>query len=243
MPQIGALIRKLESIGELADEEREALAAIPVRIENLAADQDAVREGDVPSECCLLIDGFMHRYKLLSGGTRQILAVHTPGDIPDLLSLHIDVMDHGLAALVPSKVGFIAHNALRRVIRDFPAVGDLLWRDTLIDAAIFRAWMVGLGRRSARGHLAHLLCELFTRLRAIGRTAHDACSLPLTQAELGDALGLSTVHVNRTLQSLRSEGLIELHSSRLTILDWERLRKVADFDPTYLNLRNAELAA
>jgi CRP-like cAMP-binding protein len=238
-----ALIRKLESIGELSDDDRQAIAALPLRVKSLRMDEDAVRDGDVPSECCLLIDGFMHRYKVLPDGKRQILAFHTPGDIPDLQSLHLTTMDHSLAATISSHVAFIPHDAIRKLIRRAPKTGDLLWRDTLIDAAIFRAWIVGLGQRSARGHLAHLMCEMFLRLKAIGLADGNTCKLPLTQGDLGDALGLSTVHVNRTLQELRGEGLIEFHGGRLKILDWPLLKQAAQFDPTYLQLRDARLAA
>lgn len=231
------LIRKLDSIAELTDEDRQTLAALPLQIRDLQADEDATRDGDVPRTCCLLIEGFMHRYKLLPDGKRQILAFHTPGDIPDLQSLGLNVMDHSMAALVPCKVGHISHDNLRAAMRRSPGVAEALWRDTLIDAAIFRAWITALGQRSAYGHMAHLLCELFTRLRAVGMTSEDACKLPITQAELGDALGLSTVHVNRTLMELRGGGLITLDKGRLTILNWNGLAAAAQFDPTYLHLR------
>jgi CRP-like cAMP-binding protein len=237
------LIRKLESIGVLSEQDREALASLPVQVRHLEADEDVVREGDVPSVCCLLLDGFMHRYKVLPDGKRQLLALHTPGDIPDLQSLMLRHLDHSLAASVPSTAGFIPHEALRDLMQRFPTLAELLWRDTLIDAAIFRAWIVALGQRSALSHMAHLLCEVFTRLRAVGLTQDHACSLPFTQTELGDACGLSAVHVNRTLQELRGEGLIEFHHGRLTILDWARLQEVAQFDPAYLHLRDPARAA
>src|SRR3954464_10115846 len=164
------LIRKLESIGALSEQDREAIASLPVQVRDLDADEDVVREGDVPSACCLLLDGFMHRYKVLPDGKRQILALHTPGDMPDLQSLFLRHLDHSLAASVPSQAGFIPHEALRALMRAHPTVADLFWRDTLIDAAIFREWIVALGQRSALSHLAHLLCEVFTRLRAVGLT-------------------------------------------------------------------------
>src|SRR5215210_1247256 len=237
------LIRKLESIGALSEQDREALASLPVEVRTLRADEDVVREGDVPSVCCLLVDGFMHRYKVLPDGKRQILAIHTPGDVPDLQSLFLRRLDHSLAASVPSTAGFIPHEALRALMQRFPTVTELFWRDTLIDAAIFCEWIVAMGQRPARSHLAHLLCEVFTRLRAVGLTQDHACSLPLTQEELGDACGLSTVHVNRTLQELRGDGLFELHHGRLTILDWRRLKEEAQFDPAYLHLRESKRAA
>jgi CRP-like cAMP-binding protein len=120
----------------------------------LQPDEDAVREGETPRECCLLVEGMMHRYKLLPNGKRQILAFHTPGDVPDLQSLALNVMDHSLAALVGCKVGFTAHDSLRAFMRRSPGIAEALWRDTLIVAAIFRAWIIGIGQRSAHDHMA-----------------------------------------------------------------------------------------
>jgi CRP-like cAMP-binding protein len=149
-------------------------------------------------------------------------------------------MDHSLATLAPSSLAFIQHNDLRTLMRSHPRLGDLLWRDTLIDAAIFRQWMVGLGRREAYGRIAHLLCELLVRLRAVELVEDHAFTLPVTQAELGDAFGLSTVHVNRVLQDLRGDGLITLRGVSLKVLDWEGLKKAGEFDPTYLHLVKQE---
>jgi CRP-like cAMP-binding protein len=115
-----------------------------------------------------------------------------------------------------------------------------MWRDTLIDAAIFREWMIGIGRRSAYTRIAHVLCEVFVRLRAVGLANGDECELPVTQAELGDALGLSTVHVNRSLQELRGDGLIQLRAGSLTILNWDGLKTAGEFDVTYLHLDSEE---
>jgi CRP-like cAMP-binding protein len=235
-----ALIRKLESIAPLVPEERAAILRLPLRLRAVPADQDILREGDVPSECCLIVEGFACLYNVTAQGKRQILSFHITGDIPDLQSLHLDVMDHSLGTLVPSRLAFIQHDDLRSLMRNHPRLGDLFWRDTLIDSAVFRQWMIGLGRRSAHGRIAHLLCELLVRLRAVELVEDHAVNLPLTQAELGDALGLSTVHVNRVLQDLRSEGLITLHGGSLKVLDWEQLQQRGEFDPTYLHLMKKE---
>jgi CRP-like cAMP-binding protein len=235
-PHALALVRKLESIARLSAEERAAILRLPLTLRTLPADQDIVREGDAPTESCLVVEGFACRYNLTPQGKRQIHSFHIAGDIPDLQSLHIDVMDHSLCTLVPSKLAFIQHSDLRALMRSYPRVGDLFWRDTLIDAAIFRQWIIGIGRRDARAQVAHLLCELLVRLRAVSMVQDNAFKLPVTQAELGDALGLSTVHVNRTLQELRGERLIELHGSALTVLDWDGLQEVGEFDATYLHL-------
>jgi len=151
----------------------------------------------------------------------------------------MDVMDHSLSALTACKAMFIPHETVCDLVRRCPRIGDAFWRDTLIYGAVFREWMLGLGRREAYGRMAHLLCELYVRLKAVGLTNGDAYAFPLTQAEFGDALGLSTVHVNRTLQDLRGEGLITLRSGSVAVLDWDRLREAGEFDPTYLHLRKA----
>ena len=230
------LLRKLESIASLTTEERAAIQRLPMTFRALPADQDIVREGDTPVESCLIVRGFACRYILTGQGKRQILSFHMAGDIPDLQSLHLSVMDHNLATVVPTELAFIRHEDLRALIRNQPRLGDLFWRDTLIDAAVFRQWMVGMGRRTAEGQLAHLLCELLVRMRSVGLIEDHAFELPLTQAELGDALGLSTVHVNRVLQDLRRDGLIALRGAFVIVQDWARLKKTGEFDPTYLHL-------
>lgn len=237
------LVEKLESITDLTAAEREALAALPMRVQDVRADLDVVREGDRPSQCCLVVEGFTCRYKFTDKGKRQIFAFHTPGDIPDLQSLHLRTMDHTLGTITPCRLAFIQHNDLRELLRNHPRLVDALWRDTLIDAAIFREWMIGIGRRSAKVRLAHFICEMVMRLRAIGRQRGNAVPLPITQAEVGDALGLSTVHVNRTLQELREEGLLTWDNGVLAVLNWERLKTVGEFDPTYLHLDPKHVSA
>jgi CRP-like cAMP-binding protein len=231
------LVRMLESILDLSEDEKDVLRNVSGTIKTVGPRQDLVREGDRPHECCLILDGFAYRYKLTETGKRQIFSFHIPGDIPDLQSLHLDVMDHSLSSLSASKVMFIPHETVRDLVRRCPRIGDAFWRETLIDGAVFREWMLGLGRREAYGRMARLLCELYVRLKAVGLTNGDAYAFPLTQAEFGDALGLSTVHVNRTLQDLRGEGLITLRNGSVTVLDWDRLKEAGEFDPTYLHLR------
>jgi CRP-like cAMP-binding protein len=234
-PEHDILIRKLRSISPLTREEKQRIFELPLSIREVGRDHDIVREGDRPSECCLVIEGFTCRYKLTEEGKRQIFSFHTPGDIADLQSLHLKTMDHSLKTLTPCKLAFIPHESIRELTRRCPRIGDVFWRDTLIDAALFREWMLGLGRRSAYTRMAHLLCEVFARLSAVGLARDDQCAFPITQTEIGDALGLSTVHVNRSLQELRAGGLIELRRGTLTILAWEALKKAGEFDPTYLH--------
>ena len=231
------LIRKLESLGRLTADERASIQAMPVIGKRLTSGEEIAREGDEPKECCLLVDGFLQRYGTLSNGIRQTLSIHVSGDIPDLQGLHLRTMDHTLASIGRSKVALISHRDMLEVLRKAPRLTALFWRDSLIDAAIARAWVKMLGGHDAFGKLAHFLCELYVRMDVVGLTDGNSCPLPLTQAQLGEALGTSIVHINRTLKKLRADGLVEHKNGRLVILNWDRLSEVADFNPAYLNLR------
>ena len=142
------LVRKLESIARISDEERHAIQSLPARTRSLQPGQDIVRDGDSPSQCCLVLEGWIARYRVLSEGRRQILSFHVPGDIPDLQSLHLAVMDHSLATMTQATVAFIPHEAMHDLTARFPGIAAVLWRDTLVDAAIFREWLISMGRRN-----------------------------------------------------------------------------------------------
>lgn len=230
------LILKLERRDQLSPEERQRLETAIARVREVGADEDIVREGSRPAESSLLLEGFAARYKLLSNGRRQITALHVAGDFVDLHSFLLHTMDHGVVSLSPCRIALVPHAVLHEITEHCPHLTRLLWLSTLIDGATHREWLVAMGRRPALGHAAHLLCELFTRLQAVGLTTERSFRLPITQTEFGDALGLSTVHVNRVLQEIRAEGLITWESGLVTIHDWDRLRHMAEFDPTYLNL-------
>lgn len=232
---IGPWIRKLERLGTLSDKDRWMLEALPLTVRQIEADRDLVHDGACISQCTLLIEGFACRYKSLQDGRRQIVAFHIPGDVVDLPGLLLGEMDYGIGTLTPAKVALIPHATVSGWTRTHPGLMRLLWRDTLIEAAMFREWMVNVGRRTARERTAHLLCELVMRLRAAGFARGYACDLPITQVELADALGLSNVHVNRTLQELRGDGLIDLGGGILVVRDWDRLEAAAEFDPRYLH--------
>jgi len=230
------LIRKLETITTLSGDEKEALTTIPLRLKSFVEDTDLSPEGAAPTESCLVVDGLVCRYRLLGAGQRQIMSLHLPGDIPDLQSLHLSVMDHSLGSLTSGRAAYLPHAAVRDLTDRFPNITAALWRDTLIDAAITREWLAGVGRRTAHQRIAHLVCEVFVRSRALQLVEEGAFELPITQAELGDATGLSTVHVNRVLQDLRRDDLITWRGRSILVLDWERLRLAADFDAGYLHL-------
>jgi CRP-like cAMP-binding protein len=235
---ISLLIRKLERRDVMSDEEKQALENAAGRVREVPADDDMAREGDRPTESTLLLEGFAARYKLLSNGKRQITAIHVPGDFIDLHSVLLKTMDHGVVALMPCKLCLFPHDGLRDITERMPHLGRLLWLNTLLDSAIHREWLVAMGRRPALSQVAHLICELFLRLQVVGLTEGYSFRLPLTQAELGDALGLSTVHVNRTIQELRANGLVAWRGDMVGIEDWPRLQQFAEFDPTFLNLEN-----
>ena len=217
--------------------EREVLERAVVRQRALGKGEELVREGGRPSESIFLITGFAARYNVLRNGKRQITALHVPGDFVDLHSFLVKVMDHAVMAVTPCTIGMVPHEALREITETHPHLTRLLGVNIAVDAAIHRQWLVSMGRRSALEHTAHLLCELLLRLRAVGLTTDDSFQLPLTQAELGDTLGLSTVHVNRVIQELRKEELITWHGDTVAIKDWPRLQEIAEFDPTFLSLK------
>lgn len=241
-PDTHRLIAKMESITTLSEEEKATLLCLPMQIMDLRTDQDIVREGDRTTRSCLILEGYACREKITAEGKRQILSFHIPGEIPDFQSLYLTAMDHTLRTITPCRVGFITHEAIQDLCDRYPRLARALWREALIDVAIFREWMVGIGRRSAYARIAHLLCEMLVRLRAVGLADGDTCELPFTQTEIGDALGLSTVHVNRTLQELRGAGLITLRGGALTVEDWEGLKNAGEFDPTYLYQERREAA-
>jgi CRP-like cAMP-binding protein len=229
------LARKLASIAPLGYEERAALLALPMQIVEIRADQDILRAGDRPSRCCLMLEGFASINKITGEGKRQIMAFQIAGDVSDLQSVHLRTLDSNITSMTPCRVAFIRHEAVRELSRRFPQLMEAFWRATLIDAAIFREWIVNIGQREAAGRIAHVLCETFLRLRAVGLVESQECQFPVTQQRLAEATGMTTVHVNRTLQFLRSNRLIELKNGTFKVLDWEGLQETGDFDPEYLH--------
>jgi CRP-like cAMP-binding protein len=233
------LIRKLETLGALTAAAKGALASLPHNMRRFTARDVVVREGDEPSVIFLMVDGCVFRSTILAGGQRQIMALHIAGDMLNLQNLVLAKMDHTITALVPTAIALIPHQEIRSLLDAYPLIAMRLWHETFIDGAISRKWLAGIGRRSAYARLAHLICEFVARMKAAGRSDGETFDFPLTQTELGDALGLSTVHVNRTLKKLHQNGLVSWHLHVLTIHDWDRLKEIADFDDAYLELRRS----
>ncbi len=229
------LVRKLEQFGRFSEEEKRVLEDAASRIRQFSRHEDMAHEGDRPLDCTLILEGFACRYKVLANGRRQIMAFEIPGDICDLSGFLLGELDHSIGTLTPCKVAPIPHKTIIGWTERQPRIARALWRSTMIDSAIFRMWMVNIGRRSAYQRIAHLICETLVRLETVGLAQERSFELPVTQTELGDALGLSTVHCNRILQRLRREGLITLGGGDVSILDWEALKRAADFGPTYLH--------
>jgi CRP-like cAMP-binding protein len=231
------LIRRLSEHSQLGTEDEAALRTLPVRARELAPDEDLVREGDEPEWMALVISGWLARYHTRSDGKRQYLSFHMSGDLPDAQALFLETMDHAVCALGKAQVGLIAHEEILELFERRPSIGIAIWRGTLIDAAIFRAAISNLGARPARTRMAHLFCELYYRARNSGLAKQGSCSLPLHQGQLGDALAMSLVTVNRTLQSLRRTGAMQFRNGHLTVHDWPRMTEIAHFDPSYLHIR------
>ncbi|MBD3834110.1 Crp/Fnr family transcriptional regulator [Brevundimonas bullata] len=233
-----ALIEKLTRRDVVSASEIAALAEVLDPPRRVDAHVDIVLEHAYTEHSILLLEGFTARYSTLSDGRRQITEINVAGDFVDLHSLLMKQMDHGVVTLCPCVIAHAPHSRLRRLTEEHAHLTRLLWLDTIVDAAIHRQWLVAMGRRSGLGHLAHLVCELFTRLSAVGLTEGQTFNLPLTQTVLSDALGLSTVHVNRLIAELRREGLVRWSNPQVEILDWPRLSQIAEFDPTYLRLHS-----
>jgi CRP-like cAMP-binding protein len=233
---IDTLLMRLRARDTVSEAEEEALRALIRNERHVPADQVIVTEGEELSGSTLLIEGLICRYKDLKNGERQITAVHVSGDFVDLPGFSLKRLDHNIMTLTPCLIATAPHAGLGAITETHPHLTRLLWFLTNRDAAMHREWEVSLGRRTAEGRMAHLLCELHARLEVIGQAGDTGFALPLTQAELAECLGLTPVHVNRTLRLLRERGLAEFRDKHVTLLDLAGLRRVAEFRDTYLFL-------
>ena len=231
-----ALFRKLDLRDALHPEERVALEACASPPRRYAAGQEMVVQGSTPNESTLLLEGLTARVNALYDGSRQITALHIPGDFVDLHSFLLRRMDHSVVAVTDCVVSTVAHEQLRTLTSRFPHLTRLLWFSTLLDAAIHRQWLVAMGQRDAVGQAAHLLCEMSLRLEVVGLSRDHTFELALHQEQLADALGRSRATVNAAIQTLRSRSLITWKGRIVQILDWQGLAEAAEFDPTYLQL-------
>lgn len=235
---IETLIRKMARRDQLAEPERTYLEAVFEPARRVGRGGAVLEPGDHASRSTLLISGLCARFTTLSDGGRQFTQIHLPGDFVDLHSLLMKQMDHGVMALTDCVITSAPHAKLKRMTEEQPHLTRMLWLETVVDGAIHRQWLVTLGRQDALSRLAHLLCELGLRSEGAGLSGREAFDLPLSQAELSDFLGVTPVHFNRTLMSLRALGLADWRGGRVEIRDWAGLVELGEFDPTYLRLQN-----
>ena len=231
------LCRKIDNFVELRPEDRSALEQAAQVVHRLGPRESIIEEGDRPGAVNLILEGWACRYKQLEDGRRQIISFYLPGDMCDPYVFLLRAMDQSIATLTSVRYARVSREAIRALSAQSQDLAEALWWDMMVGAEIQREWTVSLGRRTAAERLAHLFCELVARLEAVGLTNGRDCEMPVTQADLGDAVGLSTVHVNRTLQELRSLGLVSLRGRHLSILDEDGLRRLALFNPSYLHAR------
>lgn len=234
-PVLAPMARKLERRARLAEEDRAALVALPYHVRRASAGAHLIRDGDRPEHCALLLSGFAFRHKITGEGGRQVLALHLAGDFVDLQNSLLAVSDHNVQMLTDGDVAVVPREAIKDLALERPAVGVAMWIDTLVDSAIFREWVVNVGRRDARTRIAHMLCEFSLRLEAAGLARDHRYELPMTQEQLADAVGLTSVHVNRVLKQLGEEGLISRNKRSIVIEDWQRMREAGDFNERYLH--------
>jgi CRP-like cAMP-binding protein len=237
------LVRKLAHGAELSKADVKALESAVASVRQIETDEDLIEEGDRPEFVHVVLEGFACRYKLLGDGSRQIMAWLVPGDFCDLHIAILGEMDHNIGTLSSSKIALIRPDAVVQLTQTSASLSKALWWASLVDEAILREWLVGMGRRPADRQIAHLFCELLARMQAVGRAPANVLKMPVTQAQLADSVGLTTVHVNRTVQQLRELGLITWRHKALTIIDVDGLQAFSGFDPNYLHLNKRARAA
>jgi CRP-like cAMP-binding protein len=235
------LVRKLEYWQKLSPDDRAAVLDLPHTVRTVEPHSYIVREFDRTSSSCLILSGFAVRHKIVAGGHRQILSIHMKGELVDLHNSLLGRADHSVQMLTAGRVAYIPRDEITRIAFERPAVGKAMWVDTLVDASIFREWIANVGRRDARTRIAHLLCEFALRLKVAGLGEQTNYEMPMTQDQVADATGLTSVHVNRTLRGLEEEGLIERRTPRgITIGDWRKLAETGDFNSVYLHLHESD---
>jgi len=233
---LAPMVRSLNRREDLTDADKAAILALPFTRRRLDPGHYIVWDGDRPQYSCLLLGGYAIRHKEAGDGGRQIVSIHMSGDIIDLQNSLLGVADHNVQMLTAGEVAVIPIENMRELAFNFPSVGMAMWYETLVEGSIFREWILNIGRRDARMRIAHLLCEFVVRFEAAGLGGSSTYELPITQEQLADAVALTSVHVNRTLMKLEEEGLITRTKRIISIVDWEELANVADFDARYLHL-------
>src|SRR3954454_22821907 len=231
------VVAKLRAHSRLSNDDIAEIRTLGFAPRELANHEDLIRQGDEPDRSVIVTSGWVTRYHLLPSGARQYLSFHMPGDWPDAQALFLDRMDHAVCAIGPAAVASVWQTELFRTMTRRPAIGSAIWRETLIDAALFRQAITNNSARSKPARLAHLFCELLYRARVLGHVRNDQLRLPVSLIQLGEALGMAVATVNRTLAELRASRTVDFRSGTLTVHDWPRLSAIGEFDPSYLHLK------
>jgi CRP-like cAMP-binding protein len=231
------LIRKLREHSRLTSEDLTTINSLSHTLQDLNPDEDFIRQGDDPDVSAVVVSGMVSRYHLLENGRRQYLSFHMAGDMPDSQALFIEKMDHAVCAIGPARIASIPHKELIAAFNRRPSIGFAIWRETLIDAAIFREAITNNSARTMPARMGHLFCELFYRARASGLTEGNTFAAPISLVQLGEALGMSIATVNRTLHEIRASRAADFQKGELHVRDWDRLMEIAQFNPGYLHLK------
>lgn len=238
-PSFERLLRKIERRTNVEKADLEALRSLSFQAKNYDRGDYVVRQGNKYSQSALILEGFAYRHKVTEEGRRQIVSFHIPGDFVDLEASLLKVADHNVEALTPCELGHVPTHEIIALIDNHPRLGRALWIVTLIDASIYREWVMNVGRRPAKQRIAHLLCEFAVRLKLAGEGSEAGFTLPMTQDELADATGLTQMHINRSLKTLGTDGLIQREGRFVHIPDWKMLRASCGFSELYLHLDQA----
>jgi len=231
---VSAVVAKLLRGHTLPQADCDLLHAVVGAGRRLSPGAEIINQGDAAQFVHLVLEGLAYRYKLLPNGKRQIIGYLVPGDFCDLYTFVLERMDHSIAARSECVVVRLTEADIA-MLMGRPALTRALWWSSLVDEAILREWLLNIGRREPDLRVAHIVCELFFRLQAVGHASGDSFRLPVTQAELADTVGLTTVSVNRALQTMRRANLIAQAGRVITIPDISALTAFADFDPAYLH--------
>lgn len=230
------ILRKLAQHSKLSMSDLVPVRHLTCAIRRLAAGEDFVKQGDPPRASSVVIEGILARYRVLESGHRQYFSIHFPGDWPDAQGLFLEQMDHSVCAVGAAVVCAIPHEELISLFRDKPAVAFAVWRETLIDASMFRETITNNSSRKPLARLAHWFCEMYYRAKQVDLVrGDDTILLPLNQAQIGEMLGMSLVSVNRTLKQIRRSAAADFKAGRLIVKNWKRLSSIGDFDPAYLH--------
>ncbi|MDT0576998.1 Crp/Fnr family transcriptional regulator [Croceicoccus sp. F390] len=234
---LSLFVKDLALRAPLSPADRDAIYKLPHTLRILETSAYALREADMPTHCGVLVSGFAFRQKIASDGGRQIMAILLPGDAIDLQNLFLDVSDHSIQMMTRGQLAMLRREDIQEIVRTRPGVRQAIFIKILAEASIFREWLVNLGQRQAPERVAHLLCELGFRFEVLGLAEKYGYELPITQEELGDATGITSVHVNRILKKLDASGFVTRNRRQISFSNWSDMRTIAGFNARYLHMQ------